>query len=713
MIIHRPDTQKKPVLNVYNLQGIIGFFFLIFILFSNTLFGLQVGSNTTVARSNAPSFVPTQNDNTLFGFYGFENGFDLFDCATCCSFDGRFPVSGTMNLHGGSLYLMQNLVLSNTTSINTMGNIYGNGKTLSLSPSVTVLQSTAPDVLPTFTSYNGPTTINSCDWSSSGSYAVIATNNASGAAEVRVLYYDGINLTTTASITLGTNVLAARWQPNTTNFALGLATLVNSLQTYSYNVSNGVLSQVSAITPLGAQQINALSFNPGGGFLAIGGILLTTSNVWIYSVSAGGALTLVTNLALPVLTQNVQLNALSWSPGSNYLALGATPVLLASDLYIYYFDGTSITQTTAVATGLTVRGVDWSPSGTHIAIATTGGTTQNIRVYKHLIYNGTLTDQTSAYISQTTDAISVAWKPDGTQLLTGIANAGGSAPLRLYNFNNTTTRLDLNSSITFNSSVGDIAWLFGGTQFGVAAGTIFYAGGAYSNGFCFTIDSLNLKLQNNLTLKAPLALFRACSIDGNNHTLDLQTTGSIVIQPSSTLYLKNITLKNISGAQLRCLDNSASVSLDNVKFIFDGDYFFDAGAFHVLSNFSLSGTNSFVYRSTQQSTIRTNATFLCDYGTTLSYAPVSNQRTGISFLDTTGTLAFRGATLYSTATGLRLTQGNIIIDGKTIFQSDATIIPEGIAFGDGINANNDVAIVMMPGAQISIASGFVVNENLS
>lgn len=680
------------------------------------LFSLQVGSNTAPTRQASPDFVPTQNDNAMIGFASFENGFDLWDCATRCSFDALYPVSGTVDLHGGTLFLMEDLIFSDTTLFNTMGNLYGNQKTIRLASSITTLQSTATDVIPTFTSYLASATINSCDWSSSGSFVVLATNNQAGGTEVRVLGYDGINLTVKATLEIGRNAICVRWQPGTTNFALGLAAGTGDLRTYSFNIITNTITAVSSLDLTGNEQINGLSFSPGGGYLAVGRNSAAGGNqeeVWVYSISAGGTLTFVDSINFPSTDQNVGFNAVSWSPGSNYFAVGAADGGALSDLYIYFFNGTTITQTISIDTGENVRHVDWSPTGTFIAVTLTAGSTQRIRLYRHLIYNGTLTDQTTAYVGQTTDANSVAWKSDGTRLLAGMALSGGAAPIRLYDFNSTTTVLSLNSSLTFDAAVGDIRWNPNSTQFGVAAGTRFYVGGAYSNGFCFTVDQLNLELQNNLTLNAPLAIFNTCTVDGNSNIIDFQTTGSMVVQPNSTLLLKNVTLKNISGGQLRCLDNTATLSLDNVTFIFNGDYFFDTGAFHVLSNLSLSGTTSFVYRSTQQSTIRRNASLTCDYGITLSYAPTSNQRTGIAFSDNTGFLFLNGNTLYSTTTGLRLTKGNIVFDGKTTFRNDATSIPQGIAFGDGVSAANDVKIIMMPGAQISVAQGFVVNENLS
>ena len=50
-------------------------------------------------------------DNRLNGFAAFENGFSLENRVTTCTFDALFPVSGTVNINGGNLYLNQDVIL--------------------------------------------------------------------------------------------------------------------------------------------------------------------------------------------------------------------------------------------------------------------------------------------------------------------------------------------------------------------------------------------------------------------------------------------------------------------------------------------------------------------------------------------------------------------------------------------------------------------------
>lgn len=702
-----------------NAAGLLFFVFSLVLVSHKPLHALAVGSNIAVARQNNSTFPFGATDNAMIGFSAFENGFGLADGSSSVSFDALFPVSGTIDLLGGSLYLMEDMILSNTTRISTMGSIYGNGKRLKLCPSITALRSTATDLQVTLTSYNMSTAVSGVDFSQNFSYVVAAAANNLTGAEVRMLSFDGARLTNTVAVTdAGRSTICCRWQPGQTNFAVGISSGVGAqLFSFSYNRSNGVLTNIETLNLPSGQSINSVAFSPGGNYIAVGRSTASGGNkteLFMYSVTTGGAFGAILNQTLPVLRHDVSINAISWSPGGNYFAVGTAVAAGAPDLLIYHFDGTTLTNTIAITLGLTSRGIDWSPSGTHIAVALVGGNSQNLRIFKHQISNGTLTDQTTAYINQATNAISVAWTSDGNRLLLGTELSGGVGAMRQYSFDKTNTTLSLVNSLSFNASVNSVRTLGTTDQYVMGVGNYVYiSGGGYADGFTLTVDNLTLELTNDVILGTPMGFTNSCTILGNNNTISFDTTGTMILLPQSTLLLKDVTLKNFSGTQLRCIDNTATLSFDNVTFMFNGDYFFDAGTFHVLSNFTLSGTNKFIYRSTGQSTIRQNATFVCDYGSTFSYAPTSNQRSGIAFVDNTSTFVLNSATLYSTTTGLRLTKGNLIIEGNTTFRSDATVIPQGIAFGDNVSAANDLRVVYMPGAKLSVKSGYLLNENLS
>jgi hypothetical protein len=693
------------------------FFVVVSFLYQN-VYALSVGSNTAASRQGSILFPRFASDNALVGFASFENGFKLTDNATSCSYNNLWAVSGNIDFNGGNLYLMESLVFSNTTQINSMGSWYGNGKTITLPSTVTRLQSTAKEFMVTLTSYNVSAPINSIDFCKTESYVLIASNNTFGAPELRIAYFDGYSLTMTASTEFGRNALCCQWQPGTTNCVVGRASGTGAeLFSYSYNISNGIFGGVSAENPTGNKTINALRFSPGGNYLLIGRSIVgggSDNQLFMYSVTTGGVLTELFNQAIPGTFRDVSINAISWSPGGNYLAVGTVVSAGNADLLIYNFDGTTLTPTIQMIIGRQVRGVDWSPSGTFIAVALVGTTTQNVHIFAHNISNGTLTPQTSAYINQTTDAISVAWTADGNELAVGTKRIGGISAMRKYSFDSSATTLSLIKSFTFYADVNALSSFFYNDNYVMGVGNVSYVlSDQYPDGYTLTIDNLKIELQNDVTLAAPLGFKRNCQIIGNNHRLDFDVTGTMIILPQASLYLKDVTLSNFGGTQLRCLDNTATISLDNVRFIFKSPYYFDAGQLYINSQFMISGTNPFVYRSTASSFVGQRSSWVFDMFATLSYAPESDNRQGIILTDQSSSLVFNHATLYATATGLWLTKGNMIIDGNLTLISDATSVAEGIQWGTGISLDEDLFITIMPHARMSIASGFVVNRNVS
>ncbi|MBL4588037.1 beta-propeller fold lactonase family protein [Candidatus Babeliales bacterium] len=687
----------------------------IFLVFKNLL-SLSVGSDTDPSRQGYVIFPSADIDNAMVGYASFENGFKLTDLATTCSFDSLMEVSGPVDLSGGDLYLMESLCFSDTVSINSMGNIYGNGKTIKLAPSITELNSVSEGSMVAVASYYMGAQVNSVDFSDTASYAVAVTQNNSG-TEVRMLYYDGLSLTMTAEVSMNRHVHSCRFQPGQTNFVVGRNRGGgDELYSYAFNVSNGDFNEVSSLRPSGNKSIHALSFLSGGDYLAVGRSVQGGGNdneVLLFSASTGGALSQEQSQSLPGPDRTIQKNAVSWSPGSNYVAYGTAVDGGEGDLLIYYFNGSTMTATIELETGLTVRGLDWSPTGTFLAVALEGTTTQNLLIFSHNISNGSLNLETSAFIDDSVDAIAPVWTSDGNKLAVGSALFDGVGAFRTYSFDKTTTTLSLDKSFAFASSVNAVRNIPFTDKFIVGAGdSVYILANEYVSDISFTVDSVTIELANDLTLKTPLNFTNQCAILGNNHAIDFKMTGSIIIGSQSSLYLKNITLKNFGGTQVRCFDNSSTVSLDNVRFLFDSPYQFNAGRLDILGSLQVSGTNLFSYESPTKSTIYSGASWIFDNFSTLSYAPVSNDRQLIQMIDQTSRLIFNNATLYSTATGLSLTKGELWVDGRMSIKSDAVLTAEGIEWGDGLTSGNDLHVVVMPGARVSLESGYLVNKNI-
>ena len=114
------------------------------------LFGCQVrvvavvlGSTATVSVEPHITFPAAHADNKMHGFGWFKNGFSLENNQTSCDFASVYPVSGTINLNGGTLNLFEDLIFKNFTTILGLGTIYGNNYSLEFCSSVTALPENA------------------------------------------------------------------------------------------------------------------------------------------------------------------------------------------------------------------------------------------------------------------------------------------------------------------------------------------------------------------------------------------------------------------------------------------------------------------------------------------------------------------------------------------------------------------------------------------
>lgn len=205
-------------------------------------------------------------------------------------------------------------------------------------------------------------------------------------------------------------------------------------------------------------------------------------------------------------------------------------------------------------------------------------------------------------------------------------------------------------------------------------------------------------------------------INGEDHCLDLGTLGNIVVdKPGSSLQIENIVLMGVKGNNIRCTDNTSTISFSNVQWFQDADFSFTTGCFEVpCSSFVMNGGFVFTYGSNRQSLINSTATLTLERGITFSYAPIgTDNRDLIALEDGSAAIFMFGATLASTTTGMRLTKGQLIVDHKNYFRSDlAASVSEGITFGNG-NAADDLLITLLPGGSINVLSGALDYQNVN
>jgi hypothetical protein len=203
------------------------------------------------------------------------------------------------------------------------------------------------------------------------------------------------------------------------------------------------------------------------------------------------------------------------------------------------------------------------------------------------------------------------------------------------------------------------------------------------------------------------------TLSGQGEQLNLEAPlGNIFVSGAgSALLFDNIIVSGVSGNNIRCTDNHSTLSFYNTTWILDGNYTLTKGRFEVLSTFDLVGSYTFGYGTLASSIIQPNATLLLDIGSTFSYTPLSNNRDLLSMFDASSRLYMNGATLASTTTGLRLTNGTLIIDKRNYLHNDhAVALSQGISFGNGSSVN-DLSVIIIPGANIDLVSGILDYQN--
>jgi len=185
-------------------------------------------------------------------------------------------------------------------------------------------------------------------------------------------------------------------------------------------------------------------------------------------------------------------------------------------------------------------------------------------------------------------------------------------------------------------------------------------------------------MSNDLTLPPSKVLnfTNNAVIDGRGHDLIIDTNSQISLDPTVSVTLKNMNIKNKRNGPTTppiVMDATTSqLTLDDVILAPVNDFNFLQGQLFIKNDVIFTGTSALVYKSTMPCCIAQNSCLYFDTNTTFSYAPASTNKDLIVMTDPTSTLYLDGCDLKTTYTGLRLTTGRLICDNKINFYSYAT-----------------------------------------
>ncbi|KKQ49657.1 MAG: WD40 repeat, subgroup [candidate division TM6 bacterium GW2011_GWF2_38_10] len=230
----------------------------------------------------------------------------------------------------------------------------------------------------------------------------------------------------------------------------------------------------------------------------------------------------------------------------------------------------------------------------------------------------------------------------------------------------------------------------------------------FDNQTTLALDGNQYEINRTYTFKGN------CTINGNNSTLIFGPQAGFFIDKNATLLLQNITIKGLSDEQIRCMDCTSTVSFSgSVDFFMDNDYYFKHGRLVLTpaSHVNINNEYEFIYQSPCASIIGSAAMLQMTRNATFSYDPQDENRDLIQFASDDGIFSLKGATLVSSATGMRLTYGTFKINGENNYlYSSGTTLSDSIMLGNGIYEDN--LLCQFEGGNVGIINGKVIWANV-
>ncbi len=679
---------------------VISFIFIILLIPHVDLHAVSYGSNTAVALESFVQFPQTDTNNLMLGFGTFANGFALASQNTTCTWNDFFSVGGPIFLNGGTLFLHEDLIFNASAQIGNAGTIYANNHAIILENEQTW---TMPLASNTFCPVYVTSPINnyvcrSIGWSYDDNY--LLTKITTG---LFVFQFTGVTLIGPEINYLGcVGGGVSVWHPNQYYIALGNGQSSYELQVGIFNPSAKTFTITTSVNE--QSTVNWVDWNASGTYLLESRVNQPTIKIYSFNAT-GSSLSLVTSKSgYPVGTSN---NA-AWNADNSYFAIASTGTV---GLSIYSFDGVNINEVKSVTTALTPCCIDWSHTNSYIAVEfSSGSPNPNWLAIYQFTPPATLT-MVSSYTALQSTSGPLAWSKDGTKLAAGYSPTN----VAVFSFNPVSAALTLIYSYPLQFVLNCCAWSHSSGYLSTGENnndkiTIFSA--CNQNNVTFNINNAALQFLSNTYLNAPLIFQGISVLDGHNCALYLGGTGSISVASGSSLLLKNITIYNVAGTNISCVDNTATLSCYNVTWSQDSDVTFTQGQLAIIGELIMTGSHRFIYESDQVSTIYDLGNWYFDNGMTFSYAPFHGENNLIAFQDNQSILYLYGTTLYVSSTGLRFTNGCLTIAGQCQFTSDATTETNGIWIGDG-NPSDDVKLKILPESGIITGSGYVSYRNVN
>lgn len=254
----------------------------------------------------------------------------------------------------------------------------------------------------------------------------------------------------------------------------------------------------------------------------------------------------------------------------------------------------------------------------------------------------------------------------------------------------------------------------------------------------FFDSAADIELNANTYLQDTWSFSGDSVLSGNSNIISSLCSDGIVLRPNSNLLIKDTVIYGLSGSKIRCLTDDSTITLQNVKCMFDEDFTFSRGALIIVDNVEFLGNGKkFIYQSSMTTTIKDNSILTLGNNFTFSYDPISNSKKLLEFEALDSSIFLNGGNLYSSSNGLNLEKGSLVVgqesniiieerewvnatitdtydfDGITYTNYDYTYgFSGGISFGNNIS-ENDFKVNLLSGVKLNINNGTLYYKNVN
>ena len=213
-------------------------------------------------------------------------------------------------------------------------------------------------------------------------------------------------------------------------------------------------------------------------------------------------------------------------------------------------------------------------------------------------------------------------------------------------------------------------------------------------------------------------------IQGHNNVLNFTGADAITVDSDFTLSFQNITLAELNGTEIACVDSTGEIDLLSVVLEVKDKYAIDYGTVNVVRDSviktrkpgifgctndvaSANTTGIFSFGSTGEFVIEHSATLFVDQGVTLSWDAMG----GPQNLVIEGCLHLNGCQLYATTTGLELRSESD--DSRLVFEEQVQLTSDadGDTPNQAIKIDDALQVEFLGACQVDVC-GALVYESL-